>query len=120
MNYTLPDRRQPALLGPQGIPLLPFRILHDRRRRQVVEELLDAMRLHGMGVRGAPSGGLKNRTVVHPKFWIALGVLVMVIALVALIARWADYSPDVSNPVLGAGPAIYRWIEFHRVDPLLP
>ncbi len=88
--------------------VLPNRIVHDRRRRRVVEELLDAMRVKAI-----------NRARTRRLFWLALSTMMAVVILVAFLARWANYTPDIRSNVFGA-EAVYGWVGMHRVTPTLP
>jgi len=121
MDERTIDRRQPYLLNPQGSPLLPGRIVHDRRRQKVVEELLDAMRA-GARTAGRPAEiqePAKSQRFGHRGFWLTLAGLIMAFLIVAFIARWAAHSSESREAPLGVG-AVYGWMGFHRSSPVMP
>ncbi len=121
MNITLSDRRHPYLLNAKGETLLPGRVLHDRRRRRVVEELLDAMRIraHTAERQQELRDQAKRHASIRRRFWLALAIMVIASFFVALVARWADHSSEGTNFLLGV-QAIYEWLGFHRVAPIVP
>ncbi len=118
MNNSLSDRRHPYLLNAKGESLLPGRVLHDRRRRKVVEELLDAMRIraHAAERQQELRDQAKRHASVRRRFWLAMAIVVIACLFVALVARWEDLSSLATNYMLGV-QAVYKWLRFYRIAP---
>jgi hypothetical protein len=105
MSTTYSDRRHPHLLGPQGEALLPPKIGHERRRRKVVEDLLQAM--HERAQAGRALHSEEPLAISHlpfrRRFWIA--IIAIAFLLAALLARQADHTTYHQNQIAGDGAA---------------
>ena len=87
-------------------------VLHDRRRKQLVEELLDAMRLQAAESREQSKKQAANRRL----FWLALGIIAFAFIFVALVAEQANHSFEPVNKATNL-IALYQWLGFYRVAP---
>ena len=106
-------RRHPSLLSSNGKPFLPGGVVHDRRRHEAVEELIEAMRARARASRSEPGKPPAARRWAHQTFWLALAVLALTALIITLIARSANNSIALKDQPLGAG-AVYGWLGFHR------
>lgn len=116
MDITLSDRRHPYLLNAKGESLLPTRVLHDRRRRKVVEELLDAMRTRAQAAQRQQEryDEAQRHASIRRHFWLAMAMVVITYIFIALVARRADHLSLQANCLQGV-EAVYKWLRFYRV-----
>ena len=110
------ERRHPCLLDPQGNPVLSARVVHDRRRRKVVEDVLEAMRAR---VREAEpsqerSQPAKPHAPIRRELWLVMAIIAFAFLMTLLLSRMSHYFWDLGLQPLGAG-ALYGWMGFHRV-----
>jgi hypothetical protein len=110
------ERRHMSLLNPPGDPLLSARIVHDRRRRKVVEDLMEAMRLRVRDTDPTPkqSKTPNPHAPIRRQFWQLIAIILLAFLMTMLLTRMSYHIPDLRSQPLGAG-ALYGWMGFHRV-----